>query len=317
MADASRVRAHSSPELLAPPTDNVERREDYKLEGVATNIMLLLKLVQDHNEACSKNGDDRKKQRLAGMMTILDDVKTRVQKSQCGGNKREVELRRCYTDLKPRSGKRDKKPDEIIVDEKEKLRKALNASLAARKSLEMMCSSLGKEKEIMAAELTKKVHELNGMEEHLNDLKAQNEMLLAKVKACAVEHKEKKHGGEAHKDMTLQERNKELSEQLLKSLEGYRSLKRKFRDSQEENKELVMTVQELGTEIASGLNLVHSFRQHVAANTEQPMDICEGISKLENLLQCIEMKVSNHRQKGINAPKPKAGINTGKPFLVA
>ncbi|XP_056161936.1 uncharacterized protein LOC130136004 [Syzygium oleosum] len=317
MADANRVRAHSSPDLLPPSVGNVERREDYMLEGVATNIMLLLKLVQDHNEACGKNGDDRKKQRLAGIMTILDDVKTRVQKSQCGDNKREAELRRCYTELRPRNGKRDKKPEEIVVDEKEKLRKALNASLAARKSLEMMCSSLGKEKEIMAAELTKKVHELNGMEEHLNDLKAQNELLLAKVQACAVEHKEKKHSGEAHKDTALQERNKELSQQLLKSLEGYRSLKRKFKDSQEDIRELRTTMEQLGMEIESGLNLVHSFRQHVAARSELTTDICGEISELENLLQRFEMKVSDHRQKDINAPKPKAEINTSKPFLVA
>ncbi|XP_010058877.1 uncharacterized protein LOC104446766 [Eucalyptus grandis] len=311
MADANQAHACSSPDLLPPSTGNVKRREDYMLEGVATTIMVLLKLVQDHNEACSKNGDDRKKQRLAGIMNILDDVRTRVQKSQCGDNRREAELRRCHTELRPRSGKKDKKPEEIVVDEKEKIRKALNASLAAQKSLEMMCSSLGKEKEIMAAELTKKVHELDGMEEDLNDLTAQNEKLLAKVKACATEHKEK-HGGEAHKDVTLQERNKELSEQLLKSLEGYRSLKRKFRDSQEENRELRMTMEELGMGITSGLDLVNSFRQRVPS-----MDICGEISELENLLQCFEMKVTNHRQKGVTAPKPKAEISTNKAFRVA
>ncbi|KAF7847569.1 hypothetical protein BT93_L2830 [Corymbia citriodora subsp. variegata] len=249
------------------------------------------------------------------MMSILDDVKTRVQKSQCGNKKREAELRRCHTELRPRNGNRDKKTDEIVVDEKEKLRKALNASLAAQKSLEMMCSSLGKEKEIMEAELTRRVHELNEMEEHLNDFKAQNEKLLAKVQACATEHKERKHGGEARKDVTLQERNKELTEQLLKSLEGYRSLKRKFKDSQEENRQLTTTMEELGMEIASGLNLVHGFRQCAEAKGEGAMDVCGEISELENLLQCFEMKVSKIIDG--TAPKTKAEISTGKPFLVA
>ncbi|KAF8034122.1 hypothetical protein BT93_C0409 [Corymbia citriodora subsp. variegata] len=249
------------------------------------------------------------------MMSILDDVKTRVQKSQCGNKKREAELRRCHTELRPRNGNRDKKTDEIVVDEKEKLRKALNASLTAQKSLEMMCSSLGKEKEIMEAELTRRVHELNEMEEHLNDFKAQNEKLLAKVQACAAEHKERKHGGEARKDVTLQERNKELTEQLLKSLEGYRSLKRKFKDSQEENRQLTTTMEELGMEIASGLNLVHGFRQCAEAKGEGAMDVCGEISELENLLQCFEMKVSKIIDG--TAPKTKAEISTGKPFLVA
>ncbi|KAB1207748.1 hypothetical protein CJ030_MR7G017749 [Morella rubra] len=90
---------------------------------------------------------------------------------------------------------RGKKSDEPLIDEKEiGLRKELNASLAARKSLEMLYSSLGKEKEIMASELSRKVQELSGMEELINDLKAQNEMLRAKVQTCAEEHKEKKCG---------------------------------------------------------------------------------------------------------------------------
>ncbi|KAK0579838.1 hypothetical protein LWI29_032278 [Acer saccharum] len=198
----SQVRALSSPELAA--TILTDRPEDMSLEGIATNVKLLLKLIQDHTEASTRDLDDRKIQRVAGMMTILDDVKARIQKSQSMKN-RKAELRRCNTDLRPNHGvsaaPRDKKQADhpAITDEKEKLRRQLYASLAARKSLENMCSSLGKEKEIIASELARKVQELEGTEELINDLKAQNETLLGKLQHCASEHKEKRtsiSGGE-------------------------------------------------------------------------------------------------------------------------
>ncbi|KAF6139516.1 hypothetical protein GIB67_015473 [Kingdonia uniflora] len=177
---------------------------------------------------------------MAGMISIIDEVKNRIQKLQSIGQKREAELRRCYTDLKSNPVPREKKTPEALTDENEKLQKELNASVAARKSLERMFSSLGKEKEIMATELSRKVQELTGIEEHLNDLKAQNELLLGKVQTCAAEHKGNIHSnrGDAQGNTTLQERNKTLSEQLLKSLDRYRSLKRKLKEAQQEKADI-------------------------------------------------------------------------------
>ena len=159
-------------------------------KGIATNVKLLLKLIQDHQEASNKGAlDDRKAQRFAGMMTILDDVRTRLQKCQFSGMKSVAELRRCNTDLRATMSNppspRDHNPKMLVLDEKEKLRKDLNTSHAAQKRLGVMCASLGKEKEIIARELTRKVQELNEMEELVNDLKAQNERLSSKV--CYVE----------------------------------------------------------------------------------------------------------------------------------
>ncbi|XP_057949337.1 uncharacterized protein LOC131144620 [Malania oleifera] len=311
----SKVRANSSPDLLPPAAK--DRPDDSSLEGIAANVKLLLKLIQDHNEACNKDIDDRKVQRAAGMMTILDDVKTRIQKSLSSGKKREAELRRCNTDLRPRDVPRDKKSAETVTDEKQKLRKELNASLAARKSLEIMCSSLGKEKEIMATELAKKVHELNEMEELISDIKAQNETLLAKVKACAAEHRDRKNmGGETQGNAALQERNKALSEQLLKSLDGYRSLKRKFKEAQEENAGIRAEVEEMGVDVAAGLDQIHSFHHRITAGNKRALDIEEEISALEHMFEGFNRKISKHGQKKSECVKPKAEISTSKPSSV-
>ncbi|XP_015868467.3 uncharacterized protein LOC107405889 [Ziziphus jujuba] len=304
----SRVRALSSPEL--PSTANSrERPEDHSLEGIATNVKLLLKLIQDQNEACAKDVDERKAQRVAGMMSIIDDVKARIQKFQSVG--RRAELRRCNTDLRPHVPK-DKKASEPITDEKEKLRRELSASLAARKSLEIMCSSVGKEREIIATELARKVHELNGLEELVNDLRAQNDKLLAKVQACAAEHKEKKSisGEDTQGNAALQERNKALSEQLLKSLDGYRSLKRKLKDSQEENIKSQTTMEEMGMEAQAGLDHVRSLRERFATWNEEDDDIDKEISALENLFESFNMKISKHGKKKSDSPKPNSEITS-------
>jgi len=284
----SRARAFSSPDLAPPPsTSHIERPEECSLEGIATNIKLLLKLIQDHSEASTKENDDRKLQRVGGMIKIIEDVKSRIEKCQSTGKKKE--LRRCNTDLRPNIP-RDKKSHEPIADEKERLRKELSASLAARKSLEIMCSSLGKEKEIMASELSKKVQELCGMEELISDLKAQNEMLMGKVQTCVEEHM--KGQGNAG----LQERNRALSEQLLKSLDGYRSLKRKFKDVKEENNGILATMEEMGMEVQAGLDRVRSFRQQMGSMNEEAVDI-EEISALENMFEGFNIKISKHGHK--------------------
>lgn len=317
MENMSGVRAFSSPELFPPEMNQSQRPEDHGFEGISTNVKLLLKLIQDHNEASMRDGvDDRKAQRVAGMMSIIEDVKTRIQKSQTLG--RKAELRRCNTDLRTNSP-RDKKAHEPITDEKEKLRRQLSASLAARKSLEIMCTSLGKEKEIMAAELSRKVQELSGMEELISDLRAQNDMLLAKVKACAAEHKEKKETGVGNS--ALQERNKALSEQLLKSLDGYRSLKRKLKDSQEEKVKVNAMLEETQVEVQAGLDRIRSMEERISSGNHDKavdnVDIKEQMSALEHLFQSLNMKISTHRQKKSESPKNKSEIKVSKASVLS
>ncbi|KAG2688857.1 hypothetical protein I3760_09G113300 [Carya illinoinensis] len=313
----SRIRAFSSPELAPPMTNHTESSEDYFFEGIATNVKLLLKLVQDHNEARSKENDDRKVQRVAGMVKIIEDVKSRIEKCQTSGKKKE--FRRCNTDLRPNIPVDVKKPDELVIDEKEKLRKELNASLAARKSVEVLCSSLGKEKEIIASELARKVQEMNGMEELINDLKAQNEKLSNKVQACAQEHKERKYGkAETQGVAGLQERNKALSAQLLKSLEGYRSLKRKFKEAKEENVGILAAMEEVGMDAQAGISRLRSFRQRMASRAEKPpLDIEEEISALEHMFEGFNMKISKHEHKMSERADLKTEVNFRESSVVA
>ncbi|PIA41687.1 hypothetical protein AQUCO_02200248v1 [Aquilegia coerulea] len=285
-------RSFSSPELI-PHGSHAEHSNDSTLEGVSTNIKLLLKIIQDHNNASPRDDDGRRMQRVAGMLTILDDVKHRIQKSQSFGKKKEIEFRRCYTDLRPNRIPKDKKPPEPL-DEKQKLLKELNDSLAARKSLERMFSSLGKEKAIMSAELAKKAQELNSLEEQLNDLREQNAMLMEKVQTCASKHK--KVSGDSQGNATLQERNKALSEQLLKSLDGYRSAKRKMKEAQEENATFRAKMGEMAEEIVAGLNRLHAFQQQIAEKNED-VDMEEELSALEHMLQGIETKISSDEPK--------------------
>ncbi|XP_006396589.2 uncharacterized protein LOC18014650 [Eutrema salsugineum] len=305
----SRLRAFSSPDLvpsdsgsIISPTRTTEHNshEDSGLEGITTNVKLLLKLVQDHNEATSKQRDEWKAQRVNTMMTILDDLKTRIQKAQQQSSSGKKELRRCNTDLKPRHdpSKNPIKPPQSDPDDMQKLRRELSASMAARKSLQMMCSSLGKEKEIMAIELSRKAHELTGMEELISDLRAQNEKLLKKVQNCAVEHnKEKKGDGDGHggKDVSLQGRNKELSEQLLKSIDGYRSLKRRYKDVQEENGSMRQVLRDSAEEVNVGTQRLTELHEKIAR--ENAVNLENEISYLEKLFQGLGLKISNHSHK--------------------
>ncbi|XP_077211177.1 uncharacterized protein LOC143846589 [Tasmannia lanceolata] len=308
----SKGRAYSSPDLL-PSSSHSSTQDDTSLEGVAVNVKLLLKLIQDHNEASTKDEDSRKEQRVAGMISIIEDVKTRIKKSQRSG---KAELRRCNTEIRRTQIPKEKKSEESQEpkqEENQKLRKELSASLTAQKSLQKMFSSLGKEKEIMAAELARKVQELNGMEEHINDLKVQNEMLSAKVKNYATENKEKKSGGEPKE--ALQERNKVLSDQLLKSLDGYRSLKRKLKETQEENIGIRKMMGEIEKEVAVGLERIHGFRQR--RKNEDSMNFEEELSMVELMFQCFQAKVTISGPKRSECVKPKADILAEKAPVLA
>ncbi|KAJ8642152.1 hypothetical protein MRB53_018846 [Persea americana] len=272
---------------LAP----MDRPNDPTLEGITANVKLLLKLIQEHNEAANKDEDGRRPHRVAGMITILDDLKSRVEKSQV--SIRKAQFRRCNTELRRTNVNKDKKPQDPIHEENEKLRRELYASVAVRKSVENMFSSLGKEKEIMSTELARKTHEMKELEEHLNDLKAQNEKLLAKVQACAADHKEKLgsvRGGQVN--AALQERNKLLGEQLLRSLEGYRSLKCKLRETMEVSTRMRKKMGEIAQDVTGGLDRIHDFRERIAGEEDVKMvDIENELSSLERMFRCFEGKV--------------------------
>ncbi|XVF68342.1 hypothetical protein PTKIN_Ptkin10aG0197400 [Pterospermum kingtungense] len=273
---------------------------DITFEGIAANVKLLLKLIHEQSQARNGDHDDRKKQRIAGMITILDDVKTRIQKYSTPPGKTLKEFRRCNTELRPQRSSAD-----VVIDEKEVLRRELHASSSARKSLEAICCSLGKEKKIMSSELARKVHELNETEELINDLKAQNQTLLAKVRACVQEHKDNKCGGvgETHREgvniLALKERNKELSEQLLKSLDQYKSIKRKYKAAKEENIGIQTTMEEMGVKVARGLEQIHGLKQQLATEEVQKSNIEEEISELQSMFQSFNMNISKHMQKKV------------------
>ncbi|OIV95750.1 hypothetical protein TanjilG_05298 [Lupinus angustifolius] len=292
------IRAFSSP-LLTTSSDTGQPQDDCGVEGLATNIKLLLKLIQEHNGCSAKDNYERKCNRVNGMMFILDEARSRVQKVQ-SSTKRKAELRRCNTDLRPKiPAPKDKRihPD-LSVDEKEKLRKELNASLVEQQSLQAMCSSLGKEKQIMASELARKAQELAEMEEFIGDLKARNDTLLERLHAASSELKEKKNSGiDMDGNITLQARNKALTEQLQKSIDGYRSLKRKLRDIQEENKEMHATMEQMEVEVREGIDRIHGFKEEMVSGNEQTNNIQEEISALEHMLESLNKKISKYTQK--------------------
>lgn len=239
-------------------------------------------------------------------MTILDDVKIRLQRSQTSSKKNKAELRRCNTDLRINHPPKDglKNNETLVLDEKEKLRRDLNASYAAQKRLGVMCASLGREKDIIARELTRKVQELNEMEEHVNDIRAQNERLSAKIQASVAQHKEVKKSAKGSENHHInyavsQQRNKELSEQLLKSLDGYKAMKRKHKEVKEERDGMQAAMEELGDEVKCSLHLVTSLKECVSGCNlgEQVGDIQDKITSLEHVFKRLEVKTSTFRQE--------------------
>ncbi|MCL7046416.1 hypothetical protein MKW94_011128 [Papaver nudicaule] len=330
----SRARsAFSSPESSPPvsPNTKIDNADNSStLQGLAASVKLLLKLIEDHNEACTKDYDGRKMQRVASMITIVDEVKSRIQKSQAFVKRREISLRRCNTELRAHQHNPHlpKDPKKLLphhhepslscpsspTDEKEILRMELSASLAARKSLEKMFSSLGKEKEIMASELARKVHELNGIEEHLNDLKAQNKLLLAKVQTCAAEHKCMNQSdlglgtssADQEDNVALEERNKALSAHLLKSLGGYRLLKRRLKNAQEEKEGIIEKMLEMDEQAKIGLYRIAELRKRISENEEQRtlvLGLDEELSALEDVFRGFEkfMFVKDRQDRAITS----------------
>lgn len=271
------------------------------MEGIATNVKLLLKLIEDHNGNSPRDNDLRKSHRVNGMISILDEVRSRIQRCQ-GNINRRAEFRRSNSDIKSSIvTSKDKRVPDLITDEKERLRRELQSSLVARHSLQVMCSSLGKEKQIMASELARKAQELTEMEELVSDLKEENETLMMKLQDCNSEHhnKDKSSGVEMEGNIALQERNKALTEQLQRSLDGYKSLKRKFRDTREENREFHAAMEQMEVDVQAGIDRIRGLNnaEMITTDDAETKNIKEEISALEQMLESLHMKISNHKHK--------------------
>ncbi|KAJ9558032.1 hypothetical protein OSB04_012646 [Centaurea solstitialis] len=294
-------------DLVPSSSTMAEQYDDSALEGVAANVKLLLKLVLDHRDACQNQthkNDGRRMLRVAGMMTILDMVRTRIQKCQSFRMTRGVS-----DDVKDKGSLTETESVAVVDDKDQKLKRELSGSIAARKSLEIMCSSLGKEKEIMMGELARKAHELAEMEDHVNNLKAQNGMLLEKVKDFAEVH-EPKHK-EAQGNTALQVRNKSLADQLMRSLNGYRIMKRKLAEAHEENFLMQSTMEEIGIKVGVSLEKIRKYRQNHDEHSEELADIEEGISELEHMLKCLDV---GDRKQGIKKVESSPKIAAPKPI---
>lgn len=267
--------------------------------------------LEGYHTHASEEDDVRKQQRVTGMMAILDDLKSRLDSPRFP-NKREASLRRCNSDLRCGFPPKERKPKDPITDENHKLRRELRSSLTARKNLESMFTSLGKEKAIMATELARKVQEFSDMEELLDDLKAHNETLTEKVKTCAAEHKAKKNVG-ITSDSPLQERNKVLSEQLLKSLDGYRSMKRKLKEAQEENARIASQMEAAAAEVAAGIEVIHGLHERIGKGCEGAAGIHEELAALERMLVGSQGKLAKGSPKREGSVKPVADLPAEKP----
>ncbi|KAF3781691.1 hypothetical protein EJ110_NYTH36277 [Nymphaea thermarum] len=253
------LRANSSPELL-PVSPRFQSPEDDALEVITANAKALLRLVDKFTFSGDLNANDKRScGRVAPILALMDEVKARLE---------------ARTAPSPRG------------DENQKARKELTATPAARKSLERMFSSLGKEKEIMAGELARKARELDEMEEIVADLKAQNEKLLARVQALTSSDRTTSasppppaDGGGTVRMAALQERNKVLSDQLLKSIESYRSMKRKYKDAQEANAALHASV--------AGYDEIRSCIARIRASRSRDGWSADS-ADFENILEAIE-----------------------------
>ncbi|KAH0455749.1 hypothetical protein IEQ34_015781 [Dendrobium chrysotoxum] len=198
----NRPRPICLPELLTRNSRQELVRSDNSnsLEGISRNIKHILKLLQELKDSKQEDSSYTTK-RLSSILNFLEDI------------------------LSPRS------PKPQLYEENQKLRRELSASLTARKSLEKMFSGLGREKEMIATELARKVQELIFMEELVNDLRADNNKLSEKVKEwCKVGG-----SGGGMEVEELKEKNRELSEKLLKALDRYKTGKRMLREAREEN----------------------------------------------------------------------------------
>lgn len=225
-------------------------------------------------------------------MTILENVRFKIQSSH------QFQVKTAETDLINQSSSNAHKYDEddhhdVAIDEEtEKLRKALNLSLAAQRNLEIFCINLGKEKDIMSTELNKKVNLMNGMEEFVRELEAENQSLSDRVRECVFMHTSEESGTNGavkapnnNNILELQERNKALSKHLHCTRDRYQSVKNKKKELQEQNTTICAQMDEIRCEVKTGLQRLNGLKQITTASDE--------IAQLERVFECFQRTISN------------------------
>lgn len=176
--------------------------------------------------------------------------------------------------------------------ENQKLQKELSAKLTEIKNLHILFSTLGREKAIMAAELVLKARILSEMQEELNDLKVQNMILSNKLEAYARENKTKDRDTQVT-IASLHNRNKLLAEQVLKTSEGYRALKRKSKELQKQNGEFKREIGNLKASILKQEKFTHVLEAERASLVNE---ITWGKQQLHFLLkkcECVQQETES------------------------
>lgn len=240
---------------------------------------------------------------MATMLTILENIRLRIQRCQ-------FKTKTTETGMWPSSSISDGEQQQQQYtgeDEKEMLRKALSASLAARKSLELSCTNLVEDKKIMTIEITRTTHLIKETEERINDLKDHNQLLAKKVKKCKCEHRNKRGYGsnnnntsaaaaalkERQEKTILLERNKTLSDHLVTALNKYRSMEMKERILQQKNTIIRAEMEVITGEVKAGLEEFNRLKENMASRTDAPANIREEITRLEHVFERFQKMVLN------------------------
>lgn len=138
-----------------------------------------------------------------------------------------------------------------LQEENESLIKENSIKILNLNDLEVLNSSLIKEKDQLESELLLKASILGGIEENLNNLKEKNQMLSGKLDASTQEQnvqietmKESIFG--------LQDQNKTLSDQLLESRKRNSVLETRLSEVEEENRRLQSEIENLRAVLQKG-----------------------------------------------------------------
>lgn len=256
---------------LLMENEDLKKENSGQFVGMQDQITLLLQNVKAKTELV----DIQQKQ--------IGDLLQALVKSKCENTRLTNENNRCMEE----QGDVNTLQTELeqARDENQNLQKELSTKLTDLKNLRILFSTLGREKEIMAAELALKAKLSSEMEEHLNDLKERNKTLSNKLEAYPRENKTKNRGTQ-ETIASLQNRNKQLAEQVLKISEGYRAFKRKSKDLRERNIGLKREIAHLKASILKREKFASGLASERAALMNE---ITWGKQQLHNLLKKCEL----------------------------
>lgn len=260
-------------------------------------MRLLLKIIEEHKVATNNNINDGKKMlRAATMMTILENIRLKIQSShpfQIEGAEK-ILIRRCSSnsDFQQKdvgggsgssSGGGDNHDHHIVPidEERDRLRKSLDSSLAQRRSLEIFFTNLRKERDMMSNELSKKVNLMNGMEEFVQELEAENQSFSVKVRECVFLHgTEESDTKDVDNIVQLREKNRALSNDLQCTRDRLQSIKAKTKELNDQNNTINGQMSEISGEVNAALQRLNRLKQIKVASDE--------IAQLEQVLECFQ-----------------------------